>query len=90
MANFNKGHEGLKNAFVLTPTSLEDPVLFNSHEGLKTIETYGGVPKEELLNHVLRVVSLTPRYTRNNKATSLIMNPDFREMRLGPSTRSHV
>ncbi|KAH8747234.1 hypothetical protein F5883DRAFT_437499 [Diaporthe sp. PMI_573] len=55
MANFNKGHEGLKNAFVLTPTSLEDPVLFNSHEGLKTIETYGGVPKEELLNHVLRV-----------------------------------
>lgn len=59
MANFNKGHEGLKNAFVLTPTSLEDPVLFNSREGLKTIETYGGVPKEELLSHVLRVVSLT-------------------------------
>lgn len=30
MANFNKGYEGLKNTFVLTPTSLEDPVLFNS------------------------------------------------------------
>lgn len=60
MANFNKGHEGLKNAFLLTPTSLDDPVLFNSQEGLKTIETYGGVPKEELLRHVLRVVSSTP------------------------------
>lgn len=58
MANFNKGHEGLKNAFVLTPTSLEDPVLFNSKEGLEIIESYGGVPKEELLSHVLRVVSL--------------------------------
>lgn len=63
MANFNKGHEGLKNAFVLTPTSLDNPVLFNSQEGLKTIETYGGVPKEELLSHVLRVVSPAPEDT---------------------------
>lgn len=61
MANFNKGHEGLKNAFVLTPASLEDPVLFNSKEGLEIIHTYGGVPKEELLSHVLRVVSLDPK-----------------------------
>lgn len=75
MANFNKGHEGLKNAFVLTPTSLEDPVLFNSHEGLNTIETYGGVPREELLSHVLRVVSLILRHlqNRNNNA-----NHEFR------------
>lgn len=63
MANFNKGYEGLKNAFVLTPASLVAPVLFNPQEGLKTIETYGGVLKEELLSHSLCVVSLAPRDT---------------------------
>lgn len=57
MANFNKGHEGLKTAFVLEPKSLDDPVLFKSQDGLKVIETYGGVPKDELLSHVLRVVN---------------------------------
>lgn len=90
MANFNKGHEGLKNAFVLTPTSLSDPVLFNSQEGLKTIETYGGVPKEKLLSHVLRVVSLAPKTTSTTQAKVLIVDLDYREMRRGQSTRSRA
>ncbi|KAH7042119.1 hypothetical protein B0J12DRAFT_630145 [Macrophomina phaseolina] len=55
MANFTKGHEALQNKYLLQPTSLEDPVLFNSREGLEVLQSYGGVPKDEVLAHALQV-----------------------------------
>lgn len=57
MANFTKGHEALQNKYLLQPTSLDDPVLFNSREGLEVLQSYGGVPKDEVLAHALQVVS---------------------------------